>query len=465
MHAASPALHDRVFSASFSEMGRWDPVSFHTIDWGWEGLERKKLSSFLRPRKEKIDQTVTPFSELTPVTIHFDGSIEPRSISADKTYVMDMFSARPGDIIVSKIDLKNGAVAIVPEGWQNVAVTNHFAVYKPDLEQLLPEYFLRLIQAPFFKEYLWRNKVGAEGRKEVKLSFFEDIEIPLPTVATQREIIDLWSQKKREIETALDEVQEHRSSTIAGLLQHSDISVNVGERKPKCFVASLSSVERWSVDFNRYDWTLSNLLVGRTYPSEPLSKYAAVNPSTKLDFDGDDEVSFIPMASVSDEDGIVSEWQTRKFSQVRTGYTRFAENDVLWAKITPCMENGKSAIAHSLIENVGFGSTEFHVVRSKDTSILLSEYIHLILRMSEIRVAATRFFTGSAGQQRVPASFLEDLRIPIPPINVQRKIVDAAAHASEQIERLKQKIVEDGRDTESKLERAILGTLGLEALR
>jgi type I restriction enzyme S subunit len=69
---------------------------------------------------------------------------------------MDLFFARPGDIVVAKIDLKNGAVGLVPD-WNNVVVTNHFAVYKPDLTRVSPEYFLRIIQTSFFKSYLWRN--------------------------------------------------------------------------------------------------------------------------------------------------------------------------------------------------------------------------------------------------------------------------------------------------------------------
>jgi type I restriction enzyme S subunit len=81
--------------------------------------------------------------------------------------------------VVAKIDLKNGAVGIVPKDWNNVVVTGHFAVYEPNLSKLVPEYLQLIVQARFFKAHLWRNKVGAEGRKEVKLDFFEEELIPL----------------------------------------------------------------------------------------------------------------------------------------------------------------------------------------------------------------------------------------------------------------------------------------------
>jgi len=88
------------------------------------------IGSVLEMRKEKVDRSANRFNDLMPVTIHFDGSIEPRKVSEDKEYTMELFWARPGDIVVSKIDLKNGAVAIIPDGWDQVVVTNHFAVYK-----------------------------------------------------------------------------------------------------------------------------------------------------------------------------------------------------------------------------------------------------------------------------------------------------------------------------------------------
>jgi type I restriction enzyme S subunit len=112
---------------------------------------------------------------------------------------MDLFFARPGDIVVAKIDLKNGAVAVIPDGWKNVVVTNHSAVYEPDRSKLLPEYLQRVVQAKFFKALLWRNKVGAEGRKEVKLDFFESLKIPLPPVSIQNTILEKWKEVQEKV--------------------------------------------------------------------------------------------------------------------------------------------------------------------------------------------------------------------------------------------------------------------------
>lgn len=91
--------------------------------------------------------------------------------------------------------------------------------------------------------------------------------------------------------------------------------------------------------------------------------------------------------------------------------------DVLFAKITPCMQNGKSAIAENLVGGLGFGSTEFHVLRP--TEVVTSEYIFWLIRRPTFRAQAEQNFTGTAGQQRVPTSFISNYPCPVPPLALQ----------------------------------------------
>jgi type I restriction enzyme, S subunit len=188
MPALNTPRHERVFATLYSSTSRWDPGSYHEFRWSWPQNVMRPISSVFKRRKQRVDKSNTNFSELMPITIHFDGSIEPRNVSDDYDYVMDLFYDKPGDIVVSKIDLKNGAVAIIPDGWNNAVVTNHFMVYQPNLDVINPQYFLQIIQANFFKNYLWRNKVGAEGRKEVKIDFLESVHIPAPQISVQNKI-------------------------------------------------------------------------------------------------------------------------------------------------------------------------------------------------------------------------------------------------------------------------------------
>jgi len=209
----------RAFEIKFSDTRRWDAESFCVLDWNWDLNKLYPLARVLKKRCEKIDRSKVKFSELQPITIHFDGSVDRRELKSNKEYTMELFKAIPGDIVLSKIDLKNGAVGIVPEGWDNVAVTSHFAVYSVDKTKLLPEFLHRIVQMKDFKEYLWRNKVGAEGRKEVKLDFFENIKIPVPDIKYQKEILsekETIVHKIESLKNLLDKVELAVEETIHG---------------------------------------------------------------------------------------------------------------------------------------------------------------------------------------------------------------------------------------------------------
>lgn len=156
-------------------------------------------------------------------------------------------------------------------------------------------------------------------------------------------------------------------------------------------------------------------------PTVKLGEICEINPRTDYDFDPDDPCSFVPMEAVDDVDARIAKITTRPFREVAKGYTPFAENDVIVAKITPCMENGKCAIGQRLLSGVAFGSTEFHVLRA--TKRVVPEWLFYFWRFSPTRRLAAVNMTGSAGQRRVPASFLETADIPLPEVSEQQRIV------------------------------------------
>ena len=153
----------------------------------------------------------------------------------------------------------------------------------------------------------------------------------------------------------------------------------------------------------------------------PLGSASNINPKKIHDsrLVSSTEVSFVPMSAVT-ERGEIDATAIKEYDEVKTGFTYFAENDVLFAKITPCMENGKGAVAKGLRNGIGFGSTEFHVlcpiVGKTDPY-----WIYTLTAFSQFRMDASNNMTGSAGQRRVPASFLENYRVSLPPIALQEQ--------------------------------------------
>jgi type I restriction enzyme, S subunit len=135
------------------------------------------------------------------------------------------------------------------------------------------------------------------------------------------------------------------------------------------------------------------------------------------------EVNFVPMRAVEAEGGGMINPELRNYGDVRKGYTSFLSGDVIMAKITPCMENGKTTVVPEFPGSVCFDSTEFHVVRAEIG--ISPKWISYFLLQHETRRAAQRAMTGGVGQMRVSAAFLETLRIPLPPTAEQSLIAGA----------------------------------------
>lgn len=165
------------------------------------------------------------------------------------------------------------------------------------------------------------------------------------------------------------------------------------------------------------------------WPMKSLADVCEINPRLPRDHGlGDDQlVSFVPMAAVDEISGSITQGQSRPFSEVKKGYTHFRDGDVLFAKITPCMENGKAAIANELIGGYGFGSTEFHVMRPGPE--VMADWLFYFVRQRSFRQIAKQNFTGTAGQQRVPTTFMSSATIPVPPLPKQRRIADLLSRA------------------------------------
>lgn len=170
-------------------------------------------------------------------------------------------------------------------------------------------------------------------------------------------------------------------------------------------------------------------------PKIPFSDLVDVNPTTKFD---ENEVSLITMPDVSEEGEIMHQEKAVTSDYKNKGLTPFQENDILFAKITPCMENGKGAIARGLINGWGLGSTEFHVLRPKTASDL---YFCYYLTMSKrFRKLAEKQMTGSAGQKRVQVEFFDFYKLCAPSKDERKMIGDRLFKMDCSISALKQQI-------------------------
>jgi len=254
-----------------------------------------------------------------------------------------------------------------------------------DESVLSQEYLAVMLQSNHFWDYCESHKVGSVNFAN-NWSSIANYEFDLPSPEYQKEVSDkVWAayRLKKSYRQLLAATQEILKSQFIEM-----------------FGNPLASVQK--------------------YPLKKLGECCELNPRRpSLELEDTDKVSFVPMPSVS-ENGYLQDVIDEEYGKVKKGFTYFENNDVLFAKITPCMENGKGAIAEGLTNNIGMGSTEFHVLRPID-GVSNPFWILTLTRLPIFRERAAKNMSGTGGQKRVPGKYLEGFMVGLPPIEEQNR--------------------------------------------
>jgi len=339
-----------------------------------------------------------------------------------------------------------------------LAYSNFIEKIKPDKNLVEPEYLFHYLRMLHSIGITNRLQSQTNGIRNLMMADYLKLPICLPSTGEQLKIAALMRDAQAQKTRLEAEAKALLDSVDTVLFRHwgrSSPNFPADSLTQRIFKVSINAID------NRLDapanWAPFDLR-SPVYPSVRLSQIAAINPSTDFsDLPESGAVSFVPMDCVDEVWGEVTEDHSRLYSESK-GYTEFQEGDVLWAKITPCMQNGKSAIAQGLLHQRGFGSTEFHVFRV-DASQLDARYLLAVLRLRYLRKYATLFFGGSAGHQRVDASFFQKLAIPLPPLAVQQKIAAEIEHLKTQAQALGQQAQAVLDQAKQQTEQLILGEL------
>lgn len=311
-------------------------------------------------------------------------------IMAEQDEAMRESRVQAGDVLLNITGASIGRVCVVPNDIVPANVNQHVSIIRSD-GSFDPWYLSFFFSTPGFQKYITDTQAGAT-RQALTKGLIESFAVPLPPLSEQRRIAAVLREQIASVEKARTAVQERLEAAKAlpaSLLRQ--VFPQSGQR--------LTDGWRWV----------------------RLGQVCEINPRrTAVDWSDETLTSFIPMEAVNAEQGVISHTRERPFCEVKKGYTYFQERDVLFAKITPCMQNGKHAVARGLINGFGFASTEFHVIRPSNE--ILSEWIHYFVRQPAILREAANHLTGAVGQQRVPDAFLKPLDIPLPTLPEQRRI-------------------------------------------
>lgn len=312
-----------------------------------------------------------------------------------------------------------GSIGMRTAEHQNEYISPAYVVFSCK-ETLLPDFLFKLFKTERFNKIINESTTGSV-RQNLTFDILKTLDIALPSVSEQRKLLKCYFQKIADAESLEKQARLTKDSVDDFIFSFLGITKTERSKTKKGlnFIKS-SKINKWGVD-NLIN-SRFGLLSSKKFDNKSLSQIVLINPSTPIkSLKENDEVTFLPMECISDDYGEVIE-QRKGLIVNSKGYTKFQNNDLLWARITPCMENGKSAIVKDLFNGYGYGSTEYHIIRQKNNDVLV-EYIYHLLRLELVRKEATAHFTGSAGQQRVPKSFLEELIVPVPSLKLQEEFI------------------------------------------
>ena len=332
---------------------------------------------------------------------------ENNSINLDKikyideeTYnILSNYKISCDDIYVS-IAGSIGKVGIVPAVLNNSILTENAAKIT-DIILVNKLYLLFLLNSELCQNQMVESTI-ATTQSKLALFRIAALKIPLPPLAEQQRIVE----RIEALFAKMDEVKEKLQNSLDTFESRKAAILH------KAFTGELTVT-----------WRKQHGLTMDSWEEKTLGEVCKVNPpkiNTK-NLPDDLDVSFFPMASLSEIAGEIVNPEIRILGKVRSGFTNFSEGDVVFAKITPCMENGKSAIIGKLVNDIGYGTTEFYVLRCGRK--LSNKYLYHIVRSKKFRDEAKANMTGAVGQQRVPKDFMENYNLNLPTLNEQIKIV------------------------------------------
>ena len=454
---------DKIFIIKKSEIdGRLDPkMALYNQSVQHALYPMVKLKSLLlsKPQYGANEASITRDNNEQPRYIRItdideNGLISPDELGATVANLDDKYILNENDIVIARSGATVGKAYIHKNLPYTCVYAGYLIRFIVDSKKILPDYLFAYTQLNTYKE--WVNAIQRpSAQPNINAEEYQSLEIPLPNLSKQQEVAGYintaYAQKRaKEVEAQqlLDSIDDYLLKELG--ITMPKIQTDIDSR---IFIVQKKDLRgRYTPNLYKDAVTLHSTI----YENVPLSHLAYINPNTRFPNRSKEMlISFVPMESVNEIYAEITGHNDCIIEESK-GFTRFQEGDLLWAKITPCMENGKSAIAERLTNGYGCGSTEFHVIRPKNEDLLI-EYIHSLLHMKLVRQTAKLYFGGSAGQQRVAVDFLEDFNVPLPSREKQKEIIDHIAYIRTRAKSLQEEGKNILDDAKRQVEQMIIG--------
>lgn len=458
----------RCFSVSYQNLQTWSVAAQYAVEWRWPDEVIKPLGSILKRRSEAALNTLLPESFVNLLTIRFDGSIEPREPVQIQNVKGKLFRVYPGDVIFSKIDVRNGAIGLAPNDIDSMCATSEFPIYSVETKKAHPEYIKLLFRSAVFKKLLNSMISGASGRKRIQPSQLEGVQVPIPPPSIQQKIVEYWEKGNIKANKHAELSHDISNSIPDYLVSEIGLKSLKQAHSRRSFVSSWKEIDRWGVNLAR-EMTCRPNLSKSPFPVVSLSEVISDlqngwSPKCLGRKVEENEWGVLKVGAVSfgwfDENqnkALPSNLKPREHYEVKSG-------DLIISRANITQYVGACALVGEVRPQLMLCDKLFRVIWKQDSTIL-PEYLNEILKTPHLRWQIENNLTGaSPTMKNISKPALMALQFPLPPLNVQEKIIKSIESKRVESRTLLQKSSDNLKALTKKVEKYILGTLSVEDL-
>lgn len=447
------------FAVRFRELERWNVAFFREVQWKWPDNIMNTLGSCLLRVRVPVDCC----SEDAPIIekITFGGELSILPEVKRKGYKGNLFRAESGQLIYSKIRVKQGSVCVVPRSHEWVAVSSEYPVYSLKRSRIEATYLELVLRSSAFRHYLEGLSHGGSTKTRIAPNEFEKLRIPVPPLPVQQAIVEYWGNNRRASSRSILEADNELRSIPRKLIKDLGLKELKSPISDRMFVTTWHDVERWGVDIRRQVALKPNINEAK-YPAVRLRDVImdlqnGWSPKCHNRQAKDVEWGVLKLGAVSF--GHYDESQNKALPdnlKPRPQY-EVKEGDLIISRANITRLVGASALVKSTRPHLMLCDKLFRVIW-KVPSPIMPEYLDEVLKLPHLRWQIENNLTGaSPTMKNISKPALLDLNFPLPPLAIQGKLVAEIEATRSQVQHLKHKSEMIAEEAEHNIEEMILG--------